>query len=60
MEFFAKIKEKFKEISEKIDKIKNNINDFKESAKDSIFTKIAYWLFMIFFWPSYRIVSLWI
>ena len=50
MKFFAKIKEKFKEISEKIDKIKNNINDFKESAKDSIFTKIAYWLFMIFFW----------
>ena len=50
MEFFKNIKEKIDLITNKINEIKQKIDDFKQVAKDSIFTKIVYWFFMITIW----------
>ena len=50
MEFFKNIKKKIDLIANKINEIKQKIDDFKQAAKDSIFTKTAYWVFMICIW----------
>ena len=50
MEFFKNIKKNIDLITNKINEIKQKIDDFKQVAKDSIFTKIVYWFFMITIW----------
>ena len=50
MEFFKNIKKNIDLIRNKINEIKQKIDSFKQAAKDSIFTKIAYWFFMICVW----------
>lgn len=50
MEFFKNIKKNIDLIANKINEIKQKIDDFKQMAKDSIFTKTAYWFFMICIW----------
>jgi len=50
MEFFKNIKKNIDLIRNKINEIKQKIDNLKQAAKDSIFTKIAYWFFMISFW----------
>lgn len=50
MEFFKNIKKNIDLIRNKIKEVKQKIDSFKQVAKDSIFTKIAYWFFMICIW----------
>ena len=50
MDFFKNIKKNIDLITNKINEIKQKIDDFKQVAKDSIFTKIVYWFFMITIW----------
>ena len=50
MEFLKNIKKNIDLVANKINEIKQKIDDLKQVAKDSIFTKTAYWFFMICIW----------